>query len=123
MVSTATRERGSLPSSASRMASLIASQILSGCPSVTDSDVNSLEDPLTTRSYDSLTTCPTKRLRVRHRSRLSVEQRDHRIPHLGRQLRLRPESDRPFRAVDRQQPAGVVLRLEGLPLADRVDHQ
>src|SRR2546423_14512518 len=46
MVSTATRDRGSLPSSASRIASLIASQILSGCPSVTDSDVNSLDDPV-----------------------------------------------------------------------------
>ncbi len=41
-VSTATRDRGSFASSASRIESLIASQILSGCPSVTDSLVNSL---------------------------------------------------------------------------------
>ena len=39
-VSTATRERGSSASSASSTESLIASQILSGCPSVTDSLVN-----------------------------------------------------------------------------------
>ncbi len=38
-VSTATRLFGSAASSASRMLSLIWSQILSGCPSVTDSDV------------------------------------------------------------------------------------
>src|ERR671933_394608 len=40
-VSTATRLVGSCASSASRMASLIWSQILSGWPSVTDSEVNS----------------------------------------------------------------------------------
>jgi hypothetical protein len=39
-VSTATRLRGSWASSASRMASLIWSAILSGWPSVTDSEVN-----------------------------------------------------------------------------------
>ena len=39
-VSTATRLRGSCASSASRIESLIWSQILSGCPSVTDSEVN-----------------------------------------------------------------------------------
>src|SRR3954469_12316165 len=38
-VSTATRLRGSSASMASRIASLIWSAILSGCPSVTDSDV------------------------------------------------------------------------------------
>src|SRR2546430_10867887 len=101
MVSTATRERGSLPSSASRMASLIASQFLSGCPSVTDSDVNSLEDPLTTRSYDSLTTCPTNRLRMRPRSWLSVENRDQRLHRIVRQLILRLQSNPPIRAVYR----------------------
>src|SRR5919107_3416804 len=41
MVSTATRDSGSLSSRASRIASLIWSQILSGCPSVTDSEVKS----------------------------------------------------------------------------------
>src|SRR5687767_4187029 len=41
MVSTATRDSGSLASRASRMASLIWSQILSGWPSVTDSEVKS----------------------------------------------------------------------------------
>ncbi|GAP60014.1 hypothetical protein AHiyo1_34380 [Arthrobacter sp. Hiyo1] len=41
MVSTATRDSGSAARSASRMASLIWSQILSGCPSVTDSEVKS----------------------------------------------------------------------------------
>src|SRR3954468_17608437 len=40
-VSTATRDLGSSASSASSTESLIASQILSGCPSVTDSLVNS----------------------------------------------------------------------------------
>src|SRR5687767_8441548 len=40
MVSTATRARGSCSSIASRIESEIWSQILSGCPSVTDSDVN-----------------------------------------------------------------------------------
>ena len=39
-VSTATRLRGSSLSMASRMESLIWSAILSGCPSVTDSEVN-----------------------------------------------------------------------------------
>ena len=39
-VSTATRLRGSCASSASRMPSLIWSAILSGWPSVTDSEVN-----------------------------------------------------------------------------------
>src|SRR5919112_4950948 len=41
IVSTATRDSGSAASSASRIASLIWSQILSGWPSVTDSEVNS----------------------------------------------------------------------------------
>src|SRR3954471_16103298 len=44
MVSTATRLAGSLASIASRMESLIWSQILSGWPSVTDSDVNRRRD-------------------------------------------------------------------------------
>src|ERR687890_1861708 len=44
IVSTATRLRGSLASISSRMESLIWSQILSGCPSVTDSDVNRRRD-------------------------------------------------------------------------------
>src|SRR5574341_855478 len=39
-VSQATRERGSCSRQASNTASLIWSQSLSGCPSVTDSDVN-----------------------------------------------------------------------------------
>src|ERR1700677_1834794 len=39
-VSQATREYGSLVSAASRTASEIASATLSGCPSVTDSEVN-----------------------------------------------------------------------------------
>lgn len=43
-VSTATREAGSSRSSASRTASLIWSAILSGCPSVTDSEVNRRRD-------------------------------------------------------------------------------
>src|ERR671918_470867 len=42
--STATRLAGSSFSRLSRMASLIWSQILSGCPSVTDSDVNRRRD-------------------------------------------------------------------------------
>ncbi|COX46431.1 Uncharacterised protein [Mycobacterium tuberculosis] len=46
-VSTATRERGSAARSASRTESLMASQILSGCPSVTDSLVNSRPFSLT----------------------------------------------------------------------------
>ena len=41
-VSTATREDGSWASRASRMPSLIWSAILSGCPSVTDSEVKRL---------------------------------------------------------------------------------
>src|SRR5689334_13086592 len=44
MVSTATRLFGSWASNASRMASLIWSQILSGWPSVTDSDVKRRSD-------------------------------------------------------------------------------
>ena len=40
MVSQATRAEGSFSRIPSRMASEIWSQILSGCPSVTDSDVN-----------------------------------------------------------------------------------
>src|SRR5262245_21877586 len=47
-VSTATRLCGSAASSASHTESLIWSAILSGCPSVTDSDVN--RRPVTTRS-------------------------------------------------------------------------
>src|SRR6266571_2508665 len=43
-VSTATRLEGSWASSASRIESLMASAILSGCPSVTDSDVNRRRD-------------------------------------------------------------------------------
>src|SRR4029079_9496210 len=43
MVSTATRLSGSCRSNSSRMASLIASQILSGWPSVTDSEVKRRE--------------------------------------------------------------------------------
>src|SRR5699024_12568476 len=39
-VSHATREFGSFSSNASKIASLILSAILSGCPSVTDSDEN-----------------------------------------------------------------------------------
>ena len=50
-VSTATRERGSCARSASRTESLIASQILSGCPSVTDSLVNSRPFSLTASSF------------------------------------------------------------------------
>src|SRR5690606_10169371 len=41
MVSTATRANGSCSRIASRIASEIWSQTLSGCPSVTDSEVNS----------------------------------------------------------------------------------
>jgi len=41
-VSHATRLIGSCAINASKMASEILSQILSGCPSVTDSDVNNL---------------------------------------------------------------------------------
>src|ERR1700716_3400633 len=53
-VSTATRLRGSLLSSPSRMESLIASQILSGWPSVTDSEVNNLlVDAVTAQSHPS----------------------------------------------------------------------
>src|SRR4051794_33711961 len=44
IVSTATRLFGSWASSASRMASEMASAILSGCPSVTDSDVKRRRD-------------------------------------------------------------------------------
>src|SRR4051812_43915652 len=44
MVSTATRLVGSSLSIASRIASLIWSAILSGCPSVTDSEVNRRRD-------------------------------------------------------------------------------
>src|SRR4051812_35341250 len=44
IVSTATRLSGSSLSMASRTASLIWSAILSGCPSVTDSDVNKRRD-------------------------------------------------------------------------------
>lgn len=44
IVSTATRDVGSCSSNASRIASLIWSQILSGCPSVTDSEVNKRSD-------------------------------------------------------------------------------
>src|ERR671920_2140502 len=44
IVSTATRLAGSFASIASRMESLIWSQILSGWPSVTDSDVNRRRD-------------------------------------------------------------------------------
>src|ERR1700760_3023975 len=51
-VSTATRECGSSASSASSTESLMASQILSGCPSVTDSLVNSR--PSLTVSFLSL---------------------------------------------------------------------
>ncbi|TWF96235.1 hypothetical protein FHU35_121236 [Saccharopolyspora dendranthemae] len=51
MVSTATREAGSWASIASRIESLIASHILSGWPSVTDSLVNN-------RRLISLTTAP-----------------------------------------------------------------
>src|SRR3954471_8739781 len=46
-VSTATRLFGSCESRASRMESLIASAILSGWPSVTDSDVNRRRDTST----------------------------------------------------------------------------
>ncbi len=46
-VSTATRDLGSWRSNESSTESLIASQILSGCPSVTDSLVNSRLLPLT----------------------------------------------------------------------------
>ena len=44
IVSTATRAVGSCSRIASRIASEIWSQILSGCPSVTDSDVNRRRD-------------------------------------------------------------------------------
>ncbi|SHS77162.1 Uncharacterised protein [Mycobacteroides abscessus subsp. abscessus] len=46
-VSTATRDFGSCASMASRIESLMASQILSGCPSVTDSLVKSRPAELT----------------------------------------------------------------------------
>src|SRR2546421_2042696 len=131
-VSTATRDRGSLASNASRIESLIASQILSGWPSVTDSDVNSRDD--TACWLDPLTTHPPlaqgilevdflDRVLTRPGRRSIGEQRDHRVPHLGRHVRLGAQLDRPFGAVDRQQPPGVVLHLEGLALADRVHNQ
>jgi hypothetical protein len=59
-VSTATRLRGSWASSASRIVSLIASHILSGCPSVTDSLVNSRRPGVATPySVRSLARVPT----------------------------------------------------------------
>ena len=47
IVSPATRAVGSCSRMASRIASETRSQILSGCPSVTDSDVNRRKEELT----------------------------------------------------------------------------
>src|SRR3954449_5457888 len=101
-VSTATRLRGSLASSASRIESLIASQILSGCPSVTDSEVNNLRvDSVTTlvTSHQLLCRPPEPSLRDNLSGRSTSAELRHGIPQSGRQLCFRPERDRQFGAV------------------------
>src|ERR1700757_3338729 len=138
-VSTATRERGSSASSASRTESLIASQILSGCPSVTDSLVNKRPFSLTPSSFQI-----TVRLLVRQIISLRrpaalgqpwmlrvlgggatapVQERNDCIHDTTGHQRLRPVLQRRFGTVGCQQPAVVVVHLEGLALTDGIHHQ
>src|SRR4051794_24452701 len=102
MVSTATRERGSLASRASRIESLIASQILSGWPSVTDSEVNNLDVTDTNLPNFVLKLPDLTGPQVLILFQLTIEQDAHRVPNLGRQLRLGAQRDQPFGAVGGQ---------------------
>src|SRR3954453_20770431 len=107
-VSTATRLFGSSANSASRIESLIWSAILSGCPSVTDSDVKRRR--LTKRSDGGFskkrsgTVYPAFPMDSAQPGRYSVPQR-------GGEDRLRPVVDDRLAAVGGEDHTGVV----GLP--------
>src|SRR5579875_2054852 len=101
-VSTATRLVGSCASSASRIESLIWSAILSGCPSVTDSDVNRRRDTKT----------PGKDGRIGSAQSIgrpgSGQSGGYRVPQRGGEHRLRADLDGDLAAVRAEDDAGVV---------------
>src|SRR3984885_7971801 len=140
-VSTATRDFGSAASSASSTESLMASQILSGCPSVTDSLVTSR--PLLTMSslhehlvmriisasrgsqacppapgnpYTQRAACDASPFAVAKKGRDRVNDT------AGHQC-LRPVLQCDFVAVGPQQPPVVVVHLERTAFADGVHDQ
>src|SRR6478735_9290884 len=123
MVSTATRAPGSCSSIASRIASLTWSQILSGCPSVTDSDVKRRADTQISwvaRQGRVGRRCPEPRA-----SLTGIEKGLYAVPHRGSDLRLGCRAGHvvlrgPGQAVTEQQVDGVGVGPEGLVDPDLV---
>src|SRR3954470_5332709 len=110
-VSTATRLLGSSVSSASRIVSLIWSAILSGCPSVTDSEVN--RRPVTAPRYPPVETAVSGRL----------PPGPDPVPDDVRESRLRPARHGGRGAVALEHHRLVVGTPEDLACADVVDHE
>src|SRR4051812_16529259 len=120
IVSTATRLSGSSLSMASRTASLIWSAILSGCPSVTDSDVNKRRDMGLPGAVLGAGRA------VDNGGSLSVEGREprhHEVPHDVAQRVLAAKRHIGRAAVRAEDHRGVVRGVECAPLADLVDDQ
>src|SRR3954454_18140151 len=120
IVSTATRLCGSSLSMASRTASLIWSAILSGCPSVTDSDVNKRRDMRLPGAVFGAGRA------VDYARSLSVEQAEphhHEVPHDVAQRVLAAERHLGRAAVRAEHDRCVVRGVECTTLADLVDDE
>src|SRR3954468_8535023 len=128
IVSTATRLAGSFASIASRMESLIWSQILSGWPSVTDSDVNRRRDgTISPRVQRLLASGPL----VRTRSILTgvqgafrdAEPARHRVPHRVGQGLLAALGDDLLAPLTVEQDGRRRVLAERAAVADLVDDE
>src|SRR5436305_4198718 len=116
IVSTATRLVASSFSIASRIASLIWSAILSGCPSVTDSEVNRRRDtglPGDSRGVAAGGRYPS----------LAVEAHGHGVPHRVCDGVLAGQRDLGGGAVGTEDDGGIVRGVDGLVVAHLVDHE
>src|SRR3954452_1641191 len=126
-VSTATRLRGSCASRASRMPSLIWSAILSGWPSVTDSDVNRRRATVLLRKVDggcsrgSVVTATPIHVRGLCQCSGCDQPIFHQIPHGVGHVRLRTLTERDYRAVCVEDGHGVGLGAEDAVHTDLVD--
>src|SRR3954454_23897979 len=129
-VSTATRLRGSCSSIASRIASLIWSAILSGWPSVTDSDVKRRRGTRCSlgRRAEPAAERPAGRYRRSSTVRRSAAEGAlpapaHRGPDAGSDGVLAPVRDLGHGPVGGQHHRGVVRPAERLAGGDVVDHE
>src|SRR3954453_6441361 len=128
-VSTATRLRGSCSSIASRMASLIWSAILSGWPSVTDSDVKRRRDTRFSLDRQADRSDPSGQ-RYRRTPTVGVSAlggarpaEGDSGPEAGRDGVLAPARDPRGGAIGGQHDRFVVGPAERLPGRDVVDHE